>query len=194
MEKKTRKKSPLVATLTIVIILFVIITVIFTLSTYFMNVARDNDKKRYTEEQQKQQEIQNQKDNNVILYKLDNNKNINQYGHITTSNNNSAILLQGITLKDNQEHVESSLFENLLKLYNTLVNNDLTDKVNKIDIADLENIKIYINSENKIIQLGNFENLSTKFVYAKNIMEKERGKSGTIFVNDIEKVLFRESL
>lgn len=194
MEKKTRKKSPLVTTLTIIIILFAIITVIFTLSTYFMNVARDNENKSYTEEQQKQQEIQNQKDNNVILYKIDNNKNVNQYGYITTFNNNSAILLQGITIKDSQEQIESTLFEKLLKLHITLKDNELLNNISKIDIADIENIKIYMDSENKIIQLGNLENLSTKITYVKSIIEKEKGISGTIFVNDIEKVYFRESL
>ena len=50
-----------------------------------------------------------------------------------------------------------------------------------------------MDSENKIIQIGNFENLNAKFVYAKKIMEQEKAQ-GTIFVKDINNVYFRENI
>lgn len=68
----------------------------------------------------------------------------------------------------------------------------LIDKISKIDISDLEDVKIYIDLENKIIHLGDFENLSTKFIYVKTIMEKEEGNKGDIFVNDVSRAYFRK--
>ena len=93
---------------------------------------------------------------------------------------------------DNQEKIQSSLFENLLNLYDVLTSSDLINKVSKIDVSDLENIEIYINSENKILQIGNFENLSTKFVWIHTLLEQEEGVPGTIVVKDINEVYFME--
>lgn len=173
-----------------------IIAVIFTVSTYFMNVARDYDNKKYKEEQQELEQENAQRNDNNILFKI-NDKYINQYGYITKSSNSSAIQILGIDISDNQERLEEEsleLLSELLKLRETFKTYDVLDKVNKIDVTDTQNIKVYMDSENKIIHIGNLENLSTKFVYIKNIMKQENGKKGTIFVNDINKVYFRESL
>lgn len=188
MERKTRKKSDLLTTLAVFTVsIFIICIVIFGV-TYILNSIRIEKRT----EQQSEQDIK--KNNTVILYNINDNKGINQYGYIVTSNNSSSILLQGITLRDNQEQVEAVLFENLSKLYNTLQNDNFKDKVSKIDIIDIENIKIYVNLENKIINIGDFEDLSIKFRYVKSIMEQEKGKQGTIFVNDINKVYFRQDV
>lgn len=188
MEKKTRKKSDLLTTLAVFTVsIFIICIVIFGV-TYILNSIRIEKRT----EQQSEQDIK--KNNTVILYKINDNKGINQYGYIITSNNSSSILLQGITLRDNQEQVESVLFENLLSLYNILKNNDMTNKVNRIDITHIENIVIYMDSENKIIQIGNFEDLSTKVIFAKKIIEQEKGRKGTIYINDTNRGYFREDI
>lgn len=196
MEKKTRKKSVLITIIMSICIFIGIIAVIFTVSTYFMNVARDYDNKKYKEEQQELEQENAQRNDNNILFKI-NDKYINQYGYITKSSNSSAIQILGIDISDNQERLEEEsleLLSELLKLRETFKTYDVLDKVNKIDVTDTQNIKVYMDSENKIIHIGNLENLSTKFVYIKNIMKQENGKKGTIFVNDINKVYFRESL
>lgn len=196
MEKKTRKKSLLLTNLFILIIAVVIIVVIIIISTYLIKL--NNDKKKHIEEEKKQQEIQiqNQKDSNVILYKV-NDKGINEYGYITTFTNNSAILLEGITLKDNQEKINKDLFIDLSQLNQTLETYNLLNKVDTIKISDLEDIKIYMESENKIIYIGNFDNLNMKMLYVKKMIEEENGKTGEIFVNDIDsgkKAYFREKI
>lgn len=196
MEKKTRKKSVLITIIMSICIFIGIIAVIFTVSTYFMNIARDYDNKKYKEEQQELEQKNAQRNDNNILFKI-NDKYINQYGYITKSSNSSAIQILGINISDNQERLEEESLElltELLKLRETFKSYDVLDKVNKIDVTDTQNIKVYMDSENKIIHIGNLENLSTKFVYIKNIMKQENGKKGTIFVNDINKVYFRESL
>lgn len=192
MEKKTRKKSKVVNRTYIVIGTVVILFVLSMGITFYMmtpkhKINEEVDKYKY----EQQEDIK--KNNNNILFKIG-NKYINEYGYITDISSSSAIQLQGVNIQSNQEQMESSIFEKLLKLYNTLKNNDLTIKVSKIDITNIDDIKVYMNLENKIIQIGNLENLSTKFVYIKNIMKQEKGKSGTIFVNDISKMYFRESL
>ena len=79
-----------------------------------------------------------------------------------------------------------------MNLYDVLTSSDLINKVSKIDVSDLENIEIYINSETKILQIGNFENLSTKFVWIHTLLEQEEGVPGTIVVKDINEVYFME--
>lgn len=194
MEKKTRKKSSLITAIVVMLVALGIIAVIFAISTYFMNLARDYDNEKYKEEQQEQESIKRNNDN--IVFKVG-SKYVNEYGYIIDVSNSSAIQIQGITIKDNQERLEDDALEllvELLKLRQVLENNNLLEMVNKIDITNIDDVKIYMDSENKIIQIGNLENLSTKFVYIKNIMKQEKGKSGTIFVNDISKVYFRENL
>lgn len=191
MEKKTRKKSSLITAIVIIVVAIVTLAIIFTISTAIMDSARDYDNEKYKEEQQEQESIKRSNDN--ILFKIG-NKYVNEYGYITNVSNNSAIQVQGVNIQSNQEQVESSIFENLVKLYNTLKNNNLTTKVNKIDITNINDLKVYMDSENKIIQIGNLENLSTKFVYIKNIVEQTKGKKGTIFVKDTSKVYFREDV
>lgn len=196
MEKKTRKKSVLITIIMSICIFIGIIAVIFTVSTYFMNVARDYDNKKYKEEQQELEQENAQRNDNNILFKI-NDKYINQYGYITKSSNSSAIQILGIDISDNQERLEEEsleLLSELLKLRETFKTYDVLDKVNKVDITNIDDVKIYIDSENKIIQIGNLQNLSTKFVYIKNIMKQEKGKKGTIFVNDINKTYFREDV
>lgn len=196
MEKKTRKKSVLITIIMSICIFIGIIAVIFTVSTYFMNVARDYDNKKYKEEQQQQEQENAQRNDNNILFKI-NGKYINQYGYVTKSYNSSAIQVLGINISDNQERLEEEsleLLSELLKLRETFKTYDVLEKVNKVDITNIDDVKIYIDSENKIIQIGNLQNLSTKFVYIKNIMKQEKGKKGTIFVNDINKTYFREDV
>lgn len=192
MEKKTRKKSKVVNRTYIVIGTVVILFILSMGITFYMMTPKhkiNDEVDKYKYEQQ--EDIK--KDNDNILFKIG-NKYINEYGYITDISNSSAIQVQGVNIQSNQEQMESSIFEKLLKLYNTLKNNDLTIKVSKIDITNIDDVKVYMDSENKIIQIGNFENLSTKFVYAKDIMKQEKGKTGTIFVKDTSKTYFRENV
>lgn len=189
MEKNTRKKSTLLTTFIIIFIVIVIILVIIFSLRYLMKIA---EKKQFEIESEEQQEIENiKRGDDEILFRI-NDTYINKYGYVTTLNNSSAILLEGINLKDNQEKIQTPLFDSLLDLYDVLTSNDLVNKVSKIDVSDLENIEIHINSENKIIQMGNFENLSTKFVWIHTLLEQEKGVSGTIVVKDINDVYFME--
>lgn len=192
MEKKTRKKSAIVTTIVIITVVLGIIAVILYISNYFMNVAINNDEDKYKEEQQEQEEMKRNDDN--IFFKVD-NKYVNQYGYITNISNNSAIQVQGINISDTQERLSENSLEilnELINLRDVLESNEMLDKVSKIDVTNIIDVKIYMDSENKIVEIGNCDNLSAKFVWIHTLLEQEKGVSGTIVVKDINDVYFTE--
>ena len=193
MEKKTRKKSELLTVIVVLVVTISVVTVGYAIYTRIVNEVQYNQSKLEAEQENKEQN-----NNSEILFKLSDNKYINKYGYIIHNSNISDVtILEGITIKDNQERLDEnslSLLSELIKLRETLENIDLLEKVNKIDVRDIENIKLSINSENKTVELGNFENLTSKSLYIKNIMEQEKNKKGTISVKDVNNVYFRESI
>ena len=60
---------------------------------------------------------------------------------------------------------------------------EIRNKITSINIADQDDYQIYIESEKKIVHLGDTKNLDTKMIYIKAILEKEKGNDGEIFVN-----------
>ena len=61
--------------------------------------------------------------------------------------------------------------------------NNLDTKVTSIDISDENDYIIVIQEELKTIHLGDSSNLNDKIIKAAAIIEQEKGKEGTIFVN-----------
>ena len=51
--------------------------------------------------------------------------------------------------------------------------NELDEKVTSIDISNKNEYILYLESEKKTVYLGNQENLTTKMLYTKKIIEKE---------------------
>lgn len=191
MEQKTRKKSEFLTFLSKLILILILISII--IFAIYQALDKMNINKRQEKKKQESQSQQLEYNNNDILFKMRNDKYVNLYGYVKyNSSNTEGIYLQGIS--ENISQIDYSLFNNLKQLYEIINNNDLIDKVSKIDISNIDNIKIYVNSENKIIEFGAFENLSTKITYAKYILEQEQGKNGTIFVNDTSNVYFKEGI
>ncbi len=62
-------------------------------------------------------------------------------------------------------------------------NNNIANIVTSINIENQEDYLLYLESEKKIVHLGDRTNLDTKMIYVKAIIEKEKGKEGEIFVN-----------
>lgn len=60
---------------------------------------------------------------------------------------------------------------------------EIKDKITSINISDENDYQIYIESEKKIVHLGDTTNMDTKMIYIKAILEKEKGNDGEIFVN-----------
>ena len=186
MEQKSRKESEFIKNFKILLIAVFIILISILGIVYFINSIKiDNSKKVL-----KENDIR--KNDSTIFYNISDKKAVNQYGYIVY-NTSTAIKLNGTKTTEYQDKLDDELFSNLVKLYDTIKSNDLLEEVNEIDVTNLDDIKIKMDSENKKIEIGNFDNLSTKFEFVKNIMEQEKNNKGTIIVKDVQKAYFRES-
>lgn len=85
----------------------------------------------------------------------------------------------------------------VIKIYQTLSNNDIAEILSKIDMSNEKNYTLFFDSEQKKVYLGNASDLSTRIVCLKGILESVSGKSGEIFLNvdlNTEKPYFRENV
>lgn len=74
---------------------------------------------------------------------------------------------------------------------------NISDIITSINIENDNNFSMYFESEGKTAYLGDSNNLKTKMLYIKEIIEREKGKDGEIFVNrDInnKKSYFKEKV
>lgn len=118
---------------------------------------------------------------------------IDKEGYILeTSQRNlsNLILLQGnATLNENIIAGNMLCKEDLKKLEdleNILKNaekNNMSNKINKIDIKDAYNYILTMKEDRKIIYIGDTANLTTKMLRAKDILDKTIDLEGKIFVN-----------
>ncbi len=85
----------------------------------------------------------------------------------------------------------------VIKIYQTLSNNALSEKLSKIDMSEEKDYILFFDSEGKKIHLGNGSDLSTKVVCLKGMLEALPGKTGELFLNvdlNTERAYFRESV
>ena len=81
------------------------------------------------------------------------------------------------------EQKDLEKLEVAIKIMTIAKENELDEKVTSIDISNKNEYILYLESEKKKVYLGNQENLTTKMLYTKKIIEKESGNEGTIYVN-----------
>lgn len=85
----------------------------------------------------------------------------------------------------------------VIKIYQTLSNNALSEKLSKIDMSEEKDYILFFDSEGKKVHLGNGSDLSTKVVCLKGMLEALPGKTGELFLNvdlNTERAYFRESV
>lgn len=73
--------------------------------------------------------------------------------------------------------------EDVIKIMSSARENNLDKKVTSIDISDKNEYSIYLEEEKKKVYLGDNKNLSNKMLYVVSIMEQEKEKEGSIYVN-----------
>lgn len=79
----------------------------------------------------------------------------------------------------------------------TTKNYEVFSFITRIDISDIDNIKLVLDGEGKIVHLGSCTDLSTRILYMKDILNYEKGVSGEIFINgnlSEDRVYFRENV
>lgn len=85
----------------------------------------------------------------------------------------------------------------VIKINQTLDNNELSEKLSKIDMSEEKDYILFFDGEGKKVHLGNGSDLNTKIVCLKEMLESLQGKIGEIFLNvdlNTERAYFRESV
>lgn len=72
--------------------------------------------------------------------------------------------------------------------------NQIYDIITYVNISNNKNYIMELPSKGKIAYLGDDTNVNDKMLILKEIISKEEGRNGEIFVNDLNKIFFRESV
>ena len=72
--------------------------------------------------------------------------------------------------------------------------NEIYDMITSIDITNDEEYKVEFKGEGKTAYLGDASNINDRILLLKEILLKEKGNQGEIFINDLNKVFFREKV
>ncbi len=103
---------------------------------------------------------------------------------------NEMILLEGIVTGESeilpgnrliQEDLEK--IEDITKIINSAIQNDIQNSITSINIADSDNYTIMFTEDAKVVYFGDTSNITEKIVYTKAILEAEREVAGNIYVN-----------
>ena len=71
---------------------------------------------------------------------------------------------------------------------------ELDDKITNINIENEKDFLVTMETENKIIHLGDSSNINDKFIMLKAVLIDTVEQKGEIFVKDLNKVFFRENV
>ena len=82
--------------------------------------------------------------------------------------------------------------DTVIKILKTAGEKSLDKIITNINIEDEKNFLITIESENKLIHFGNSSNVNDKFINIDAILKDTIGQKGEIFVENLNKVFFRE--
>jgi len=81
----------------------------------------------------------------------------------------------------NKEDLEK--LEDVIRIMKVMEDNELGSKVTSINISKKDDYVLNIEEEQKKVHIGNSSNLSSKILYILSIIEKEKGKTGDIYIN-----------
>lgn len=88
-------------------------------------------------------------------------------------------------------------FEIVASIIDTAKNYEVDTYITKIDISEAHNIKLFLEDEGKIAHLGSCTDLNTRILHMKEIIEREKGINGEMFINgnlSEDRVYFRENI
>ncbi|MBR3696789.1 MAG: hypothetical protein IKM97_00715 [Clostridia bacterium] len=87
--------------------------------------------------------------------------------------------------------------DTIIKIVETSAIHNIDFLITKIDISDDKNYTLILESEGKIVYLGDGTDLNTRMIYLSGILNREKGVSGEIFLNmnlNTEDAYFREKI
>lgn len=132
---------------------------------------------------------------------------INNQGYILeiSDEKQSLPILEGISTKEENiipgnrlSNEDLIKLEVAIKIINVAKENNLDGKITSVNIQNEDEYSIYIEEEQKEVDLGDSSNLSYKMLWVYKLIEENEGKKGKIFVNgDLNKKFrpyFRETV
>ena len=87
--------------------------------------------------------------------------------------------------------------DTIIKIFETAAVHNIDGLITKIDISDEKNYTLILETEGKIVYLGEATDLNTRMIYLSGILNREKGISGEIFLNmnlNTEDAFFREKI
>ena len=82
----------------------------------------------------------------------------------------------------------------VIKIIGICEDNDITGVVTKVDVSNPKNYTLILEGQGKTVYLGDGNELTSRILYLKAILESSEGKEGTIFLNvdlNTQKAYFR---
>lgn len=143
-------------------------------------------------------EVKERTPNYIIMYSSS-YVYINNYGYILEISNEplSLPIIEGYATSQEKivpgNRLEIDDLEKLntvLKLTESMQNNEILDKVTSIDISDKNNYIIKMENERKTVYLGDASNINDRVLMLKEILIKEANFEGEVFIQDLNKIYF----
>ena len=131
---------------------------------------------------------------------------INNQGYILEKSNTKleTIIITGFSTEIENINVGNRInetdlerLETVLKIVDSAESNGIIEHITKIDIQNKNDYKLILEGEKKTVYIGDASSISTRMLYIKAILEKEKGIEGEIFVNgnlNVDKAFFREKV
>lgn len=137
-----------------------------------------------------------------IIYSMGSYIYINKQGYILEVTNEPENLpeIKGFTTSEDKltpgNRLSNEDLEKLnttMEIINTIKNNEINSYIDSINVEDKNDYTIIMKEENKKIHLGNASNINDRILMLKEILTKEKGKTGEVFIKELNKVYFREA-
>lgn len=126
---------------------------------------------------------------------------INNQGYILEITNEPLNLpvIEGYTTSQEKllpgNRLESDDLEKIntvLKIIEAATNNEILDKITGIDISDKNNYILKMENERKTVYLGDASSINDRIIMLKEILIKEANFTGEVFMQNLNKIYFRQ--
>jgi len=71
---------------------------------------------------------------------------------------------------------------------------NIYNKINSIDISDSKNFKLQMEDNKKTVNFGDKTDINEKVLWLITILKKEEGIEGEVYINNMDKIYFREKV
>ena len=91
-----------------------------------------------------------------------------------------------LEINDTFSNEDLKKLEDINEIIKAVEKQGIADLITYIDISSAKNNVLYLQIENKTVYVGNIEQLEYKMIFLKTILEKEKGNSGEVHLEEID--------